>query len=280
MSVKISADSTCDLPAELIDKYDVGILPMYIVRDGEALRDGVEISPDDIFAHTKVTGRICSTAAVNVADYIEKWSEWRCDYDEVLHFNLSSELSASYNNAQLAAKEVSGVTVVDSRSLSSGTGLLVLDAVDMAAAGMDAPAIAAELEKRTGKLDVSFVLDTLDYLRRGGRCSMLAALGANMLSLKPCIEVKDGAMGVGKKYRGSLEKCFQQYIKDRLSGRDDVDTRRIFVTDSGISEETWLELKKAILACQPFAEVLHSHAGCTISSHCGPGCMGILFYQK
>jgi len=169
---------------------------------------------------------------------------------------------------------------VDSRSLSSGTGLMVLEAVEMAERGMDAAGIAAELEARTSKLEVSFVLDTLDYLRRGGRCSTLAALGANMLSLKPCIEVKDGAMGVGKKYRGNLEKCFQQYIKDRLSGRDDVDTRRIFVTDSGITEETWQELKKAILAYQPFESVLHSRAGCTISSHCGPGCMGILFFQK
>jgi DegV family protein with EDD domain len=280
MRVKISADSTCDLPAELIEKYDIGILPMYIVRDGEALRDGVEISPDDVFAHTNATGRICSTAAVNVADYIEKWSEWKKEYDEVLHFNLSSELSASHNNAKLAAKEVPAVTVVDSRSLSSGTGLMVLDAAEMAAQGMDAAAIAAELEARAARLDVSFVLDTLDYLRRGGRCSPLAALGANMLSLKPCIEVRDGAMGVGKKYRGHLEKCFQQYIRDRLCGRDDVDTRRIFVTDSGITEETWLELKEAILAFQPFEEVLHSRAGCTISSHCGPGCMGILFYQK
>ena len=140
--------------------------------------------------------------------------------------------------------------------------------------------IAAALEKKREKLDVSFVLDTLDYLVRGGRCSSLAALSANFLHLKPCIEVKDGKMGVGRKYRGKLEKCYVQYIEDRLKGRDDIDCHRIFITDSGIDEATWQELERVVRACQPFEEVYHTQAGCTVSNHCGPGCMGILYYHK
>jgi len=280
MRIKISADSTCDLPAQLIERYGIGVLPLYIIKDGEAYRDGVEIRTPDVFAYTEKTGLLCSTSAVNIGDYIAAWTEWKKEYDAVIHISLSSELSASYHNACLAAKEVGGVWVVDSRNLSSGSGHLAIDAALMAEQGMAAEDIAARLEELVPKLDVSFVLDTLEYLRKGGRCSALAVLGANMLSLKPCIEVRNGAMGVGKKYRGSLEKCFQHYIEDRLSGRDDIDLRRIFITDSGLPEATRKELDKVVLSCQPFREVIHSTAGCTIASHCGPGCMGILFYSK
>lgn len=280
MRIKISADSTCDLPEEQIARYGIGIMPLYIIRDGKALKDGVEIRTQDVFAYTEKTGLLCSTAAVNIGDYIAAWTEWKKEVDAIIHISLSSELSASFHNACLAAKEVGDVWVVDSRNLSSGSGHLALDAALMAEQGMEARDIAARLEELVPKLEVSFVLDTLEYLRKGGRCSALAMLGANMLSLKPCIEVKNGAMGVGKKYRGRLEKCFQHYIEDRLLGRDDVDLRRIFITDSGLPEDTRKELDKVVLACQPFREIIHSMAGCTIASHCGPGCMGILFYRK
>ena len=145
---------------------------------------------------------------------------------------------------------------------------------------MDAADIAKALESLLTKLDVSFVLDTLIYLRKGGRCSALAALGANLLSLKPCIEVRDGTMDVGKKHRGKLDKAFLQYITDRLKDRDDIDTRRIFITDSGISEEMRAVLKETVLSCQPFEQVYFSRSGCVISGHCGPWCMGILYYHK
>ena len=146
--------------------------------------------------------------------------------------------------------------------------------------GKSAEEIVAALNEKKAKLDVSFVLDTLEFLKAGGRCSALAAFGANLLGLKPSIEVKDGAMGVGKKYRGNIKKCYVQYIRDRLSGRDDIDTKRIFITDSGLTEEVRAELEAVVRECQPFEEVHHTQAGCTISQHCGHGCMGILYYHK
>jgi DegV family protein with EDD domain len=280
MKVKISADSTCDLPKELTDAYDIGIMPLYIVKNGESLKDGVEITTPEVFSYTARTGELCGTAAVTILDYINAWTEWQQEYDAVVHVSLSSDLSASYSNARIAAQEVGNVWVVDSRNLSTGTGHLALDAAIMAQEGRDAADIAAELARLVPKLDVSFVLDTLDYLKKGGRCSTLAALGANLLSLKPCIEVHDGAMGVGKKYRGKIEKAFVQYVVDRLKDRDDIDTRRIFITDSGISEEARAAIEEAVLACQPFEKVYCNTSGCVISGHCGPWCMGILYYHK
>lgn len=280
MKVKISADSTCDLPQALTEQYQLGIMPLYIIEDERSLKDGVEITAQDVFAYQRKTGRICGTSAVTIADYISCWTAWKAEYDAIVHVSLSSELSASYNNACIAAQEVGNVWVVDSRNLSTGSGHLAMDGALLAAQGMDAADIAAELTARAARLDVSFVLDTLDYLRRGGRCTMLQALGANILSLKPCIEVRNGAMQVGKKYRGKTDAAFLQYVTDRLKGRDDIDTRRIFITDSGIPDGVRAAIRETVLACQPFEEVCTSTAGCTISSHCGPYCMGILYYHK
>ena len=260
MKIKISADSTCDLSPELIERYHIGITPLYIIRGEETLRDGIDVHPQELYDYANATGKLCKTAAVNVSDYLAYFAEYR--------------------NACIAAKEFTNVYPVDARNLSTGIGHLVLDAAEMAEQGMDAADIAATLEKKREKLDVSFVLDTLDYLVRGGRCSALVAMSANLLHLKPCIEVKDGKMGVGRKYRGKLEKCYVQYIEDRLKGRDDIDCHRIFITDSGIDEATWKELERVVRACQPFEEVYHTQAGCTVSNHCGPGCMGILYYHK
>ncbi|NCB51374.1 MAG: DegV family protein [Clostridia bacterium] len=280
MRVKVSADSTCDLPKELVYTYDIGIMPLYIVRDGESVRDGEEISTPEVFAYTKRTGELCGTAAVAIHDYINAWTEWKKEYDAIVHVSLSSELSASYNNACIAAKEVGNVWVIDSRNLSTGSGHLALDAAILAKNGMDAEEIAAELERLIPKLDVSFVLDTLDNLRRGGRCTALQALGANLLSLKPCIEVQDGCMRVAKKYRGKTDNVFIQYVLDRLKDRDDIDLRRVFITDSGIPDDIRRKIEEAVLSCQPFEKVYRNISGCTISSHCGPYSMGILYYHK
>ena len=157
----------------------------------------------------------------------------------------------------------------------------MLDAAEMAKAGeRTASEIVDVLNEKKEKLDVSFVLDTLEFLKAGGRCSALAAFGANLLSLKPSIEVKNGTMGVGKKYRGKIVAAYKQYITDRLKGRDDIDTKRIFITDSGIDESVRQELHELVASLQPFKEILHTQAGCTVSQHCGPGCMGILYYHK
>ena len=280
MKIKISADSTCDLSPELIERYHIGITPLYIIRGEETLRDGIDVRPEELYEYANDTGKLCKTAAVNVSDYLAYFAACREEYDAVIHFTISSDMSACYQNACIAAQEFTNVYPVDSRNLSTGIGHLVLDAAEMAEQGMDAADIASALEKKREKLDVSFVIDTLEYLKRGGRCSALVAMSANLLHLKPCIEVKDGKMGVGHKYRGKLEKCYVQYIEERLKGRDDIDCHRIFITDSGCDEATWRELERVVRACQPFEEVLHTRAGCTVSNHCGPGCMGILYYHK
>ena len=248
MKIKISADSTCDLSPELIERYHIGITPLYIIRGEETLRDGIDVRPEELYEYANVTGKLCKTAAVNVSDYLAYFAACREEYDAVIHFTISSDMSACYQNACIAAQEFTNVYPVDSRNLSTGIGHLVLDA--------------------------------LEYLKRGGRCSALVAMSANLLHLKPCIEVKDGKMGVGHKYRGKLEKCYVQYIEERLKGRDDIDCHRIFITDSGCDEATWRELERVVRACQPFEEVIHTRAGCTVSNHCGPGCMGILYYHK
>ena len=238
MKIKISADSTCDLSPELIERYHIGITPLYIIRGEETLRDGIDVRPEELYEYANATGKLCKTAAVNVSDYLAYFAACREEYDAVIHFTISSDMSACYQNACIAAQEFTNVYPVDSRNLSTGIGHLVLDAAEMAEQGMDAADIASALEKKREKLDVSFVIDTLEYLKRGGRCSALVAMSANLLHLKPCIEVKDGKMGVGHKYRGKLEKCYVQYIEERLKGRDDIDCHRIFITDSGCDEAT------------------------------------------
>lgn len=280
MGVKISADSTCDLSQALIDAHQIGITPLYIVMQNQTYMDGVEITREELFRKVAETGKIGSTAAVNVEDYEKFFAEAKKTHDGVVHFTISSDMSSCYQNACIAARDFENVYVVDSRNLSSGIGHLVVDAAIMAENGATAEEIFRAMEEKKSRLDVSFVINTLEFLKMGGRCSSLAALGANMLGLKPCIEVKDGKMGVGRKYRGKLEKCYVQYIEDRLKGRDDIDCHRIFITDSGIDEATWRELERVVRACQPFEEVLHTQAGCTVSNHCGPGCMGILYYHK
>ena len=280
VKVKITADSTCDLPREFIERYGIGVLPMYIIRDGVALRDGIDINADDMYEYTKRTGQLCSTAAVTVSDYASAWTEWLRDADAIVHIGFSSELSVSCNNARLAAEDFENVTVVDSLNLSTGFGHLVLDAAIMAGEGAEPAEIAAAIERLVPKADVSFVLNTLDYLRKGGRCTTIQALGANLLGLKPCIEVHEGKMGVAKKYRGKIEAAYHQYIRDRLQGRDDIDLRRVFITDSGLPDDVRARLRETVLECQPFKEVYNNRAGCTISGHCGPWCMGVLYYHK
>ncbi len=281
MNIKISADSTCDLSPELIQRYDIGISPLYIVRDGESLVDGVDITPDEIYAHVEAGGSMCSTAAVSVYDYVEFFRKELESADAVVHFHISGDMSACYQNACIAAAEVGNVYPVDARNLSTGIGLLVLEAAELARAGqLTAQEIQERMNQRRELLDVSFVVEQLGYLRKGGRCSSVAALGANMLSLRPCIQVKDGKMGVGKKYRGAYQKCLLQYVKERLEGRNDIDLHRIFITESGgFTPEEVAEVEAAVRSYQPFEEVLHTRAGCTVSSHCGPRTLGILYFH-
>ena len=280
MKVRVTADSTCDLSKELVEQYGIEIVSLLVTVDGKEYRDGLDIDPETMLGITEATGGVATTAAVNMQQYIDVFSPILETCDAIVHFTISSAMSSCYQNACLAAEELGNVYVVDSENLSTGIGHLVLDACIMAREGMDAADIKEELDRRKKKLDVSFVLSTLEYLRRGGRCSTVAAMGANLLKLHPCIQVRNATMGVGKKYRGAIQSCLVSYVKDKLAEPDTVDPRRIFITDSGFDEETRALVEETVRACVPFEEIYHTRAGCTVSCHCGPGCLGILFYRK
>ena len=209
MKIKITADSTCDLSKELIEKYNIRIIPLHIINgDNEDFIDGVTMTPADIFKYVDSTGKTCHTAAINIDEFETVFREELAENDAVIHLSISSDFSACYQNATIAA-ELGSVYVVDARNLSTGSGLLVLAAAELAQAGVDPAEIKARLDAQAAKVEASFVIDTLKYLHKGGRCSALTAMGANLLSLKPCIEVKNGKMGVGKKYRGSFDKVIK-----------------------------------------------------------------------
>lgn len=280
MNIKISSDSTCDLSPELIKAHNIGITPLTVTVNGEDYKDGVGLTSAELLDIIEGTHGSCHTTAVNVADYEAAFKSYLETAQDVIQFHISSEMSACYQNANIAANGSEHIFTVDSRNLSTGIGQLVLDAAEMAERGESAASIKAALDKKKELLDVTFVIDTLEYLRRGGRCSSLAALGANLLSLHPMIEVKDGKMGVGKKYRGSVEKCITKYIDDKLKNGNNIDYHRIFITHSvGFSDEFMESVKAQIRSLGPFEEIIETVAGCTVSCHCGPKTLGLLFYR-
>lgn len=280
MNIKITADSTCDLSKELVEENEIELLPLYVVKEGVSYRDGLEITPQDIFDFVAQGNEPYKTAAVSVADYEDCFSRLSPQYDAVIHINLSAEFSSCYQNACLAAQQFSNVYPVDSRNLSTGSGHIVMEAVRLAKMGLSAPDIVRRLQDLTSRVEASFLIDSLEYLHKGGRCSSLAALGANLLHLKPCIEVVDGKMKVGKKYRGTFEKCLLAYVKERLENRDDLVTDRIFVTHTPCDAKTVEAVKKSVKQYGGFSQVTETQAGCTISSHCGPNTLGVLFIRK
>ena len=282
MNVQISADSTCDLSQELLDSYGIRTVPLYIVKGDRSYLDGLEITPEDVFAYIDSGKGTCSTAAVSVGDYIEYFGRLLETHDEVVHLTICSDMSSCYQNAVQAAEEFPGrVFPVDSRSLSTGIGQLALCGAELARAGKSGAEIQALLNEKREKLEVSFVLNTLSYLHKGGRCSGIAALGANLLNLKPCIEVHGGKMEVGRKYRGNLLKCALAYVNDQLANRSDLDYSRIFITHTAeFPDDVFQAVKEAVIAAGPWEEILETSAGCTISSHCGPNCIGVLFFHK
>ncbi len=278
--VKIFADSTCDLSSELVEKYNITIIPLYVSLGSKAYLDGIEIHPKDIFKYYNETKKLPKTAAVPVTSYEEAYGFAVSNGYDVVHFTISSEFSACYQNACIAAKEIGHVWPVDSRNLSTGIGHLVLIAAELAAQGKPAEEIAEYVKEVAGRVDASFIIDKLEFLHKGGRCSGVAALGANVLKLKPCIEVVDGKMIVGKKYRGSFEKVVKEYIKDRLDGNDNIELKRIFLTWAGVDSKLIDELKNDIKSYLPFEEILVTEAGSTVTGHCGPGTLGILYIDK
>ncbi len=278
MSIKITATSTCDLPAELLARYDIDVVPLYVSFGGKTCRDGVDAGPEDIFRHVESGGQLPSTAAVNIDDYQKLFAELSPKYEAVLHITIGAEFSCCYQNALVAAEDYPNVYVADSRNLTVGQGLLVLEAAEAAERGMSAPEIVKLIESRVDKVDTTFVVDKLDYLVKGGRVPSLVAMGANLLRLKPSIVLADGKMGVGKKYRGTFEKALDDYVGDLLS-RGDADLSRVFVAHSRCDKASPAAIMERLCAAG-FREVYETIVGCTISCHCGPNTLGVIFMRK
>ena len=280
MRIKILSDSTCDLSAALVEQYDIGIVPLIVMKAGEEFLDGVTITPQQIFDHVAAGGNLCSTAARSVGTYEEFFERYAREYDGVLHVNIGSAFSSSYQNACIAAEGFDNVRVVDSQNLSTGQGLVVLKACELAKTAASLDELKAELDTFTPKVEASFLLDRLEYMVKGGRCSMVAALGANLLNLKPCIEVKNGKMVVVKKYRGHYDKCLAGYVRERLANREDLDGGILFVTKTPVTDGCYSAVMEAVKTYGHFQHVYETDAGCTVSCHCGPGTLGVLFVRK
>lgn len=280
MNIKILSDSTCDLSEALLQQYDISLARLTVVKDGEQFIDGESICPADIFAHVAAGGDLCSTAAYSVGQYAEFFAQYADKYDGVIHINISSCFSSCYQNACIAAEDFPNVRVIDSMNLSTGQGHVVLEACRLAKECTDLDELAEKLRAFVPRVEASFLLDQLKYMVKGGRCSSATALGANLLNLKPCIEVRDGKMIVVKKYRGNYAKCLANYVKDRLADRDDIDRKELFLTYTPVTDECLTAVKDAIDEYGHFETVYETTAGCTVSCHCGPGTLGVLFVRK
>ncbi|BAL00946.1 hypothetical protein OBV_37470 [Oscillibacter valericigenes Sjm18-20] len=278
--IKITTDSTCDLPDALLRENDITVVPLGIVKGEKLYRDGVDIHPADIAAYVDAGGDITTTNAVNAADYHDLFSRLLKKYDAVIHINLGAKFSSCYQNAQIAAAELPEVYVVDSANLTVGIGEMALRAARSAQAGKTPAEIVAELEDLRARAEVSFVLERLDYMKKGGRCSAVTAIGANLLKLRPCVEVIDGKMSVTKKYRGSMERVVAEFLHDRLDGRTDIDTERIWLVDSSFGPELKDAAREALREDGRFGTILEAKTGCTIFSHCGPNTLGVIFFRK
>lgn len=279
-NIVITSDSTTDLSPELRERYNIAILPLGVTLGEKTYFDGVDITPDDIYAHHTKYGELPKTAAANVSDCIDFFKKFVDEGKTVIHISLSSEMSSTYNNSRMAAEEFENIYVIDSKNLSTGGGLLVVAAAEMVKEGLEAEEIVNNLNDLVPRVDASFVIDNLEYLHKGGRCSAVAMLGANLLKLKPCIEVKNGSMGVEKKYRGKYGDVLKTYVADRLADADNIELDRIFVTHAGCDMDIVNAVVEQVKETLPFKEVFLTRAGCTISSHCGKDTLGILFIRK
>ena len=280
MNIKITADSTCDLSPELLERYDITLTPLSVIKDGKPYLDGVEINPEVIFRHVDNGGALCSTSAVNVDSYKTLFKELSGKYDDVIHITIGSLFSACYQNASIAAASFPNVHVVDSMNLSTGQGHLVIEAAQLAAQGLGAMEICSQLNAMRSRVHATFIMDRLDYMQKGGRCSSVMALGGKLLKIKPCIAVQDGKMSMVDKYRGKFDKCVEKYVKDQLKDRKDLRLDRIFITHSPVPDGAVEVARETIRKYAEFTEVFETTAGCTISCHCGPGTLGILFLTK
>ena len=279
--IKLIADSTCDLSKDLIAQHDIQIQPLYVTLGEDSRKDGVEITIDEVFAYADRTRTTPKTAAVTIADAMETFTPWVQQGYDIVYISISDKMSSSYANAVIAAREVGGnIEVVDSMNLSTGIGLLVLKAAQLIDEGLGAAEVAARLRQAVPKVRASFIIDTLTYLYRGGRCSAVQAIGASALNLKPEIVVVDGAMRPDKKYRGNIVRSAERYAADVLAGAGNADFTRVFITYSPSDPELVQAVRRVVEQDGRFGEVLLTQAGCVIGSHCGPNTIGVLYMEK
>lgn len=281
--IAITTDSTCDLPQRFIDENDITVVPLTVLLGDTVYRDGVDIKPDDVYSFVERTGKLPKTSAVTPAEYFEVFKQLTDEGKKVVHIGFSSGLSSSFQNACVAASEFDNVFCVDSKTLCTAQGLLVLKACDYRAKGMDAKKIADRVTKLVPKVSATFVLDGLEYLHKGGRCSSVARFGANVLGIKPSIAVDNqtGKLEVSKKYRGKTEIVYKQYIADRMNEIKRIQPDRVVIAESGgVSSQIMAFAKGVIEGKDKFNQVIVADAGCTISSHCGPKTFAIFYIKK
>ena len=280
--IRIVADSTCDLSAEIIEKYGISIVPLCILLDETSYYDGLDITPEEIYEWSDEHKATPKTAAISFDKTLEVLKPFMDDGDDIIFFCISSQMSSTSNVAKLVGdgEDYERLFVIDSQNLSTGIGLQVIRACELAAAGKSAEEIVEEINGARSLVRASFVVDTLTFLARGGRCSAVTALMANTLKLHPQILVKEGKMGVGKKFRGKTAVAIDAYVEDLMPAIKEADPRRVFITHSGCSEDIISAVKSKLEALGYFDEILVTQAGGVISSHCGPNTLGVLFYAK
>ena len=283
--VKLFADSSCDIGPELAKRYDVDFVHIHVRLNGNEYLDGVDITHEDIYENYQKNHTLPSTAAMNVEEYAELFRPYIDKGYDIVHVSLGSGLSSTCNNARLAAEQfdTGRVYVIDSKSLSTGSGHIVCECGERILKGLSAKEIYDEVTPITDKTSASFILDDLEYLHAGGRCSGLAQFGASLMNIKPCIMVRNdlfGSMTVGKKYMGSYKRSALKYVENMIEGRDDIVLDRCFITHSGSDPEVLEAMRVRALELQPFQEIYITQASATICSHCGPNTTGILFITK
>ena len=281
--VKIISDSTCDLSAELVAQYDIDILPLHILLGDEEFEDGKTITPDEIYSWSDEHKTTPKTSAPSLAETIELFRPYVEEGCEIVCFSISNSMSTSGNVMRLAAGELEAenrITVIDSANLSTGIGLLVVEAAIMAKNGHSASEIASVMETLKPNVRASFVVDTLTYLYRGGRCNAVAAMAGGVLKLHPKIVVENGAMDATKKYRGKINSVIMSYVKDMETDLKAARPDRVFITHSGCDAATVESVRSYLESLGVFHEILEARAGGVVSSHCGPGTLGVLFIAK
>ena len=281
--IKIISDSTCDLSKELIEKYNIDILPLHIHLGEDEYQDGVTITPDEIYKWADANNTTPKTSAASMSEVIDMFQPHIDNGDEIICFSISSNMSANHNVMRLAAEDLEAedkIHIIDSANLSTGIGLLVIEAAVMAQNGMPADEIIAKIEELKPLVSASFVVDTLTYLHRGGRCSSVAALAGGVLKLHPKIVVENGKMDANKKYRGKIDSVIMSYAKDMEKDLKTAKPDRVFITHSGCDDMVINNVRGYLEELNVFDEILITRAGGVISSHCGPGTLGVLFIRN